>query len=915
MWAEYWEQRGCEKIAARPLGGGFGAAWLRKTLRHIPDMTRVFRLQFGAKFASPKRTQLFSQTRSRRWLGCLSLVWAACSAGGVTDPQIVPDDVVGDGLLEQDLGNGAAPTGTQGIFTAVSSLDVAWWTPVGAGGVGNPLRLSPERGLGFGQGQGSVAYPIVAPDGKTVVVVFYPLTGGSLLYALFTDGSSQQNAVLLADAPDLSALERDISSTMLAYVSKETLYVVPLDGSGVHNPTKVATASPGERIEKPQWVKGQKRLTYRLTPIAGGKSRVLSAAADGSEYLQPIPLMVAGEPVDWVAGLLPGGKIIVRGDDDRLFVMTATGDNVIPISPLGKLATVAGISDSGHRVALELRTNSFSDRELISVSILGTDTENPVVLTETPVGTLTSVAAESGGKIAWVVPEDGGKWGLYAGSFDDPAAFPRHLIAPLHGEKLYLTDYSAAGGAVVVSTESGNVYVADVTPGAPKPLRLLFSVPEIVNHSFPWPTFSADGNHVMFSANTPKGWQAWAVPTAGGETTEVMPPWYTDLIGPFGILASVPTTRSAIWTNDVGGGQAKTVTVVHESPILFPDVDEGTAYVLYATAHPKPGWYVGATDGNDAGAPLRIIDLPDMDSYIMPADRPTIVGDFAVSQKDGVLSAFSLSSPVPNNPVVLVPSGVTTFVTHPKTGRIFWAVGKDVQSITVPPSGSSEWGTPMVVMSAVEPPQGLLVTADGTRVVAVTQGADGARVLAARANGEDVNTPWVVDEGVIGWPMGAALSPAGDTIVVIYSVMPTAVPHPDLMLVSTVQPTPNSRRVVPAGFLPWGMAGCCDIVFQPADPRFMTPDGVWGIFVGPDGLYSARMDGSHAADPILLGEKTAQAGDGLSPDGKGVLSADATGVYLGAVGIAGSQRLLASSGNSVRVRSGNSVRSRKESQV
>ncbi|NUN14187.1 MAG: lamin tail domain-containing protein [Myxococcales bacterium] len=52
---------GCEKIAARPGAGDFWPTWLRKTLRHIPNMTRVFRVQFGTKFAAPKRAQLFSQ--------------------------------------------------------------------------------------------------------------------------------------------------------------------------------------------------------------------------------------------------------------------------------------------------------------------------------------------------------------------------------------------------------------------------------------------------------------------------------------------------------------------------------------------------------------------------------------------------------------------------------------------------------------------------------------------------------------------------------------------------------------------------------------------------------------------------------------------------------------------------------------
>lgn len=828
-----------------------------------------------------------------RFVGLCCWMWVGCTSGSFGEPSVVSDT----GIAEADGGDVAVGPSVgdaaYGLYTATSTLEVAWWTPVGANGAGSPIRLSPERGQGFGQGQGSVAYPIVTPDGKKVVLAFYPQGGGCVLYSVSTDGGTQDSAIRLADAPDLAALDRDITDTMLAYVSGDSLYVTPLDGSGAQNPLRVAMAPDGERIEKPQWVKGLQRLTYRTTPVSGGKSRVFSVAADGSQWQRPVALFAAGETVDWVAASLPDGKIVVRGADDRLFVMPAVGGEAIPITPLGKLATVAGISDDGHRVAVEWRTHSFSDRELVSVSTLGLDLEPPVILTEAPVGTLMSVASDTGDRIAWVVPEDGAKWGAYEASFGDPLTQPRHRIAPVHDEKLFLTDYSATERAVVFSTESGKVYVASVHQGEPTPLRLVHSVPKIVNFSFPWPSFSVDGNHVLFSANTPDGWKAWVVPTKGGTAVGVAPPWYSDLVTPFGVLASVHTTQSRILRKNVDGGKELPITGVHQAPVLFPFMESQKKWVLYANGFPKWGWYAGAVDGATVGAPQLVLPLPNPTSYIPSDERPPVVGEWLIQLHNGVLKAYPISPPSPDDPVVLAADGVTRFVVEPDSHRVIFAAGNQVRAMTTSPIESAEWGKAVVVMAEVESVAGLLVTQDGNRVVALTQGPNGAQVLAAHSDGTDAQAPWVVSEGVMGWPMGAVVSPAGDTVVVIYSVMPTAVPHPDLMLVSTIQPTPNTRRVVPNGFLPWGIKECCDVDFQPTGSHFMTQDGKWGIFVGPDGLYSARMDGRDATSPIWLGKKSAKMGDGLSPDGVHVLNADGTELDVSTVGVSGSQRVIA----------------------
>ncbi|NUN13274.1 MAG: hypothetical protein HUU55_06515 [Myxococcales bacterium] len=108
--------RGCEKIAARPGAVDFWPTWLRKTLRHIPDMTRVFRVQFGAKFAASKRAQLFSQALRRWFLQITTITMMLtvfgllqCDYGVAVDETTLESVEPTEGLQDRDKPHNEAP--------------------------------------------------------------------------------------------------------------------------------------------------------------------------------------------------------------------------------------------------------------------------------------------------------------------------------------------------------------------------------------------------------------------------------------------------------------------------------------------------------------------------------------------------------------------------------------------------------------------------------------------------------------------------------------------------------------------------------------------------------------------------------------------------------------------------------------
>ncbi|NUN14943.1 MAG: hypothetical protein HUU55_15045 [Myxococcales bacterium] len=82
-----------EKIAARPLGGDFGAPRPAKSLRNIPDITRLFQSQWGAKSADLDHFHIFSQTLRKFVILCFLLsIPLSCREAPPTEPRLANED-------------------------------------------------------------------------------------------------------------------------------------------------------------------------------------------------------------------------------------------------------------------------------------------------------------------------------------------------------------------------------------------------------------------------------------------------------------------------------------------------------------------------------------------------------------------------------------------------------------------------------------------------------------------------------------------------------------------------------------------------------------------------------------------------------------------------------------------------------
>jgi hypothetical protein len=122
----------------------------------------------------------------------------------------------------------------------------------------------------------------------------------------------------------------------------------------------------------------------------------------------------------------------------------------------------------------------------------------------------------------------------------------------------------------------------------------------------------------------------------------------------------------------------------------------------------------------------------------------------------------------------------------------------------------------------------------------------------------------------------------------------TAVPHPDQAMTAALDPGSDGgpTALAPPGYAlwshsPWSFEGG----EAPARPA-TTRDGALALLFGPDGLVSARTDGSDAAAPTLIAP-----GSGLTvlggaqpfhPDGRSLLLSDGSRLLVARAGVAAS---------------------------
>ncbi|MFT7621712.1 MAG: hypothetical protein ACI9WU_000877, partial [Myxococcota bacterium] len=566
------------------------------------------------------------------------------------------------------------------------------------------------------------------------------------------------------------------------------------------------------------------------------------------------------------------GRILVSAVDNRLHAVSAIGDQPPAVlSPDGPIAGYVGHSADGSRVVLELRNTWEDVRELISVRTDGSESEAPVALTPTPVKTLDSIVSRDGTAAAWVAQNDSGQWAAYSADVTGSSADPR--ISTWSSQRLYVTDF--APGVLVGGREDGAVLRFGLH-GSPSEPTLLDLIQDVVNHSNPRPTINSAATHVGYHANTPTGWHSWVRPLAGGQPQELAQPWYSDLLTERGLLSHEYVHEEAVFLTQLDGTRTA-LSDWHTSTLEAVRLTASGSHVVYASDSPQPGWYAASTAGQAGTAALVTPShAASTDWTQWWTSQPLVAGEHLVRRVDGRVESAALDGSDAEAARILGEGTSNPLAVDPALGLALFAVGSDVMAAAV--DGSKP---PVVLMTASGSVSHISVL-PGFALIGVESGS-GTILYAAALDGSQSAGATVIANDLPGWFMDLRPSPQGDTVFTVHSIEATAVAHPDALRTAATglgaPATGLSAPLAPHGYVWWGGGSP------------FSPDGVHAILTGPEGLYSARSDGTQAEAPVSLASVTSVLG-GFSPEGDRIMLMDQNAVAVATIGHADSLRLV-----------------------
>ncbi|MCO4762066.1 MAG: hypothetical protein KC502_11215 [Myxococcales bacterium] len=861
----------------------------------------------------------------------------------------------------------SSPTGdgkTAVVYVAARGVSTPWL--IVPGDPKNPKQLGPRRGAGYGLGEGEVSYPQITPDGETVVVVFYTMDTPAkksansvpILFALPMDGGGVKKPIRIATAPGLRALDRAYNKTHVAYVAGSSVFIARLDGSDAANPLLVAQHTGAYQVSAPHWLPDGKHVVYavRANPV-GGSSQLFQVAADGSEANKPQPVLVGSnsstkdEQAQWLAAVMPSGRLIVRGPDSRLYRVGGNGPPVV-ITPAGNYVSYAGLSASGDRFAAVLRQSSQGPRRVVSLATDGSDADKPHELTNKPAAKLTALISRDAAGLAWVADDDAGKWAVWQSGLEATATARR--ISTWSPSRLYLTSYDHGANALLGARADGAVLRFRLDATAPEPPQVLATVPDIVNNSFPWPVLSADATHVLYDANTKTGWHGWTQDLKSGVANKHAGAWYRNLVTKWGFLTHEYVHEEAAFTTEISQADSadpgalttaapQQLTQWKNAAMTNATLFGAGTHLLFACETPTPGWYAAATHlAAGGGSPKATLVMPEPEDLAAHQKNawlrvPEVVANHLVRAVDASLLAFSIGGAHANKPLTIWPGAVAAWthghgsgnggrndssgvvvlapkqpaVTGPAAGaHVVAATLMDglktpatgaikpamvVPVMTFPKTGVPATVSRLIVLPSLE--QG--AKAPASRVAAVVRQGDSTSLYVAAIDGSDHKAPLLMASNLPGWLMNVLPTRDGQFALAVLSVQPTAVPHPDLLLAIPLVKTPKdpSKAGYPIAPAQFGLWGCGEPACQSAAPDGASPrlpltsaNGKHVVVSGKGGLYSVRFDGKDVSAPTLLGAHVGKS----SPQRAGdqLLTISGKALHITTIGVASSQQQL-----------------------
>lgn len=758
------------------------------------------------------------------------------------------------------------------VYVATAGVGTPWIVPINQSGApGEPRRIAPIRGAGYGLGEGAIVVLGSTPRADRLVIFFQTLSKAGALFTVAADGSSREQPLLIARLASPLGVDPVISpdGARIAYLDGNTLFTAALDGSETRAPVRLAAPSPEATIRRMRW--SGDRVLFEIDRDAGGNTTatIHSVRADGSQADHPIALTQPDGGQHRMQAILPDGRVLALLRGGPLFALSANG--AVPpvrLTPEGIRATLIGVT--GPRVIVELWTGSADyARRLASVAADGAEADRPVVFTPDPLQDLQALLSPDGSRVIYLARGPNQRWAVFdVPANAAPAAGDDGRITAWLSNRIHLGEVTPDARAIAACDEDGHILRVERTAG-PAAEPAIIAESRRFSRSCALRGLVPQTNVVLyFDADQ----EIWAVPIGGGTPSRVSR-GYAHPIEGGALYIELDRKVSAIFRSGRGKRPvALTPWLDREiDRALTPSLASNAGTVLYATRGAEEAWYAASIDGSDAGALRRITPLGTktadesevggrLVARILGPGKGARIGSFAIDGSDqgGAVPVLELSS------------ARASFLVAPGSGRIVTVLADRIVSARV--DGSDHGSAVPVLDTAGGFVSAIALEPSTERVLAAVRTKGGSAVFAAAANGTELRRPTVVarDPGLVN---DLVVATGGEPrLLMTLATQDTAVPHPRAVLtMRTNGANVGLGHVVPLAPEGFILLGTVETGRRSKERRLaVTPDGRFALLRGRGGLHAAAADGSeHAAPRLLLSATDAVPldGAGFSPSG------------------------------------------------
>ncbi|MCA9666304.1 MAG: hypothetical protein KC503_11975 [Myxococcales bacterium] len=772
------------------------------------------------------------------------LLWSGCPGRPASSADAGADD------SGQPSADGFAPDGSAGaiggaIFVATAGLERPSFLAAVAP-AGSQRLIGPERGSGYGLGEGELRFMAATPDGTRVVARFTGRDKRTHLFALSTDGSTAAAPVRVASGGYIDSVVLSPGGRELLYVDQQhALYRARLDGADAAAPRLLATVAQPAQLERPRWASAAARAVFEIdvqTPASQTAATIHAVRLDGRDGSGTgLALTSSADPgTQHRVQAVLGGARLVASLGGALWAIPAAGGQRVRLTPSDRYAALVGVAAGETQLVVTLAQGANWPRSIALVDTAGASADQPDVLAG-PFDRLQAIMSPDGMFAAYVAREQGGStWRVYEVSLAAGALpVPRAASAPLQAQP-YLSAFSADGRALLACRNADRTLLRIDRPAdATAQPAVLFRGPAS-QQGCPSSIRSspAGGGIVLFNAHDQDGaWATFRVAQAGGAAERLFRGGHVELL-PSGVVHFDFGFATAALFRTVERAAPARLTPWHRASIdaarLVGD------RVAYHVAGDEDAWFVVRVDGGDRDAPRQVTPhgAGGADTLVTATAARLVLHARGAPAGARSLAAYALDGSAPGSAQVLAANATRVLVAPDGVSLAFTSASALYVS-------TLDGAAPVRVIDNITP-HAIAFDLAGKRIIA----ADDQRVIAAALDGSQAATPTFVasEPGVYALDV----APRRGRVLLTLATLDTAVPHPRTVLTARLSGA-NAAAYVPIAPDGYLLLDTPELA-APSSKRAPVFDASEELALvrGPDGLYAARVDGSRASAPTKL---------------------------------------------------------------